>query len=90
MVPLGLQTGVRGATEVSEEVAESIDDLIRKRCFEGRFDDVIRIAAPVPEKKKVLLPPVAIHSLSFAPTRRQVRCPGPPLLGDIGTVLHDP
>lgn len=51
------QTGVRGATEVAEDVAESIDDLIRKRCIEGRFDDVIRIAAPPPEKKKVPSPP---------------------------------
>ncbi len=48
-----LQTGVRGAHEISDEAAENIEDMIKRRCAEKKFDDVTRVVVAPTETKKV-------------------------------------
>jgi len=51
-VDLDFDTTVRAAPAVTAEVTQDIEDLIRKRIAEQRFDDVVRIVPPPLERTK--------------------------------------
>lgn len=51
-VDLDFETSMKPPPQPTEESTRSLEDLIKGRIAEGRFDDVVRIVAPPPETKR--------------------------------------
>ena len=51
-VDLDFETAVRPPPAPTEAATASLEDLIRARCAERRWDDVPRVAPPAPEVKR--------------------------------------
>ena len=54
-VDLDFERGIKPPPQPTEEAAASLEDLIRKRIAEHRFDDPERLAVEAPEVKKTTL-----------------------------------
>lgn len=51
-IDLDFDLAVRPAPKPTEETTKSLEDLIKKRIAEQKFDDPIRFVAPPPQKKR--------------------------------------
>ncbi|KAL4859859.1 Nucleolar GTP-binding protein 1 [Chlorella vulgaris] len=54
-IDLDFETTVKPPPQPTEEMTRSLDELIKARIVEGRFDDVLRLVAPPLETKRTTL-----------------------------------
>ena len=51
---MDFETTVRPPPQPTEESRKSLEELIKLRIAEGRFDDVMRLVAPPPQTKRTV------------------------------------